>query len=70
MTLTDDERAMAKLYKLTHREARLAKAMHLPLEVYTLRKAELQAERDAWEVDIHAPTGRGQRPALEAEDQE
>ena len=33
---------------LTLAETRLAKAAHVPPEVYALRKAELRVERDAW----------------------
>lgn len=66
---------------LTLAEMRLAKAIHIAPERYAEVKAEIAAERDAWQEKLdsmsgdllewarYAPPRRGQRPALEAEEQ-
>lgn len=74
MILTDPQKAQADALKLTYTEMTVALKMHMEPEVYAKRKAEIQAERDAWDAKMtalaasaaesarHAPRGRGQRP--------
>lgn len=82
MILTEAEKAQATELGLSQQEMRLAKATRIAPERYAEVKAEIEAEQEALQAQLtafgdailerarYAPPGRGQRPALEAEDRD
>ena len=72
--LTDDEKAQADTLKLTYTEMTVALRTRIAPETYAKHKAEMQAERDAWDARVAGvgeamlgraanwPKGRGARP--------
>ncbi len=78
MILTDEQKEQAKALGLTFTELTVALRTHVAPETYARHKAELQAERDAWDAKLEgmnaammeraahfAPYTRGQRSDLE-----
>jgi hypothetical protein len=52
--LTDEQRQEADRLLLTYTEMSVALATHIAPEVYAQHKAEMQAERDAWDAKMAA----------------
>jgi hypothetical protein len=52
MILTDANKAQAKALGLTFTEMHVALTTHVAPETYAKHKAEMQAERDAWDAKM------------------